>query len=93
MSLDTDRGWTLPDGGSDEPRMTALLAVRTAAHWAEIERYVGEVEPLLRRTASVELDGRGRWEYWLTSSNVCLPRHPERLPPAPLDGTRGVSHA
>ncbi|BCJ64905.1 AAA family ATPase [Polymorphospora rubra] len=31
---------------------------KTAAHRAEIERYVGEVEPLLRRTASVQLDGR-----------------------------------
>ncbi|MEV0394211.1 hypothetical protein [Polymorphospora rubra] len=31
---------------------------KTAAHRAEIERYVGEVEPLLRRTASLELDGR-----------------------------------
>ncbi len=31
---------------------------RTAEQRAEIERYVGEVEPLLRRTATVELDGR-----------------------------------
>ncbi|GGL13122.1 AAA family ATPase [Mangrovihabitans endophyticus] len=31
---------------------------KTAAQMAEIERYVREVEPLLRRGASVELDGR-----------------------------------
>ena len=31
---------------------------KTAEHRAEIERYVGEVEPLLRRGATVELDGR-----------------------------------
>lgn len=31
---------------------------KTAAQQAEIERYVGEVEPLLRRGATVELDGR-----------------------------------
>ncbi len=30
----------------------------TAEHRAEVERYVGEVEPLLRRGATVELDGR-----------------------------------
>ncbi|WP_433832746.1 hypothetical protein ACQP2E_16920 [Actinoplanes sp. CA-015351] len=32
---------------------------RTAEQRAEIRRYVAEVEPLLRRGASVELDGRG----------------------------------
>ncbi len=31
---------------------------KTAEHRAEIERYVREVEPLLRRGATVELDGR-----------------------------------
>jgi shikimate kinase len=31
---------------------------KTAAQQAEVERYVGEVEPLLRRGATVELDGR-----------------------------------
>ncbi|MEV0730494.1 AAA family ATPase [Polymorphospora sp. NPDC050346] len=31
---------------------------KTAEQRAEIERYVGEVEPLLRRGASMELDGR-----------------------------------
>jgi dephospho-CoA kinase len=31
---------------------------KTAAQQTEIERYVGAVEPLLRRGASVELDGR-----------------------------------
>lgn len=31
---------------------------KTAEQRAEIERYVGEVEPLLRRGATVELDGR-----------------------------------
>ncbi len=31
---------------------------KTAAQQAEIERYVSAVEPLLRRGASVELDGR-----------------------------------
>ncbi|MEV7227184.1 hypothetical protein AB0M79_09195 [Polymorphospora sp. NPDC051019] len=31
---------------------------KTAEHRAEIERYVGEVEPLLRRGATMELDGR-----------------------------------
>lgn len=31
---------------------------RTAGQRAEIERYVAEVEPLLRRGATVELDGR-----------------------------------
>lgn len=31
---------------------------KTAEQQAEIERYVGEVEPLLRRGATVELDGR-----------------------------------
>jgi shikimate kinase len=32
---------------------------RTVEQRAEIERYVAEVEPLLRRGATVELDGRG----------------------------------
>jgi shikimate kinase len=31
---------------------------KTAEHQEEIERYVSEVEPLLRRGATVELDGR-----------------------------------
>jgi shikimate kinase len=31
---------------------------KTMEHQEEIERYVGEVEPLLRRSATVELDGR-----------------------------------
>lgn len=31
---------------------------QTAEHRAEIERYVVEVEPLLRRGATIELDGR-----------------------------------
>ncbi len=31
---------------------------KTAEQQAEIERYVGEVEPLLRRGATLELDGR-----------------------------------
>ncbi len=31
---------------------------KTAEQRAEIERYVGEVEPLLRRGATLELDGR-----------------------------------
>jgi shikimate kinase len=31
---------------------------KTAEHRAEIERYVAEVEPLLRRGATLELDGR-----------------------------------
>jgi hypothetical protein len=31
---------------------------RKAEHQAEIERYVAEVEPLLRRGATVELDGQ-----------------------------------
>lgn len=31
---------------------------KTAEHRTEIERHVAEVEPLLRRSASVELDGR-----------------------------------
>ena len=31
---------------------------RTPEHQAAIERYVGEVEPLLRRAATVEFDGR-----------------------------------
>jgi shikimate kinase len=31
---------------------------KTAEHQAEVERYVGEVEPLLRRGATLELDGR-----------------------------------
>jgi shikimate kinase len=31
---------------------------KSAEHRTEIERYVAEVEPLLRRSASVELDGR-----------------------------------
>ncbi|MGH2381123.1 MAG: AAA family ATPase [Candidatus Limnocylindria bacterium] len=31
---------------------------KAAEHQSEIERYVGEVEPLLRRGATVELDGR-----------------------------------
>jgi hypothetical protein len=31
---------------------------RTAEHRAQIERYVVDVEPLLRRSATVELDGR-----------------------------------
>jgi shikimate kinase len=31
---------------------------KTAEHQAETERYVAEVEPLLRRGATVELDGR-----------------------------------
>lgn len=31
---------------------------KTMEHQGEIERYVGEVEPLLRRSATVELDGR-----------------------------------
>ena len=31
---------------------------KTAEQRAEIERYMGEVEPLLRRGATVELDGR-----------------------------------
>jgi shikimate kinase len=31
---------------------------KTAEHRAEVERYVREVEPLLRRGATVELDGR-----------------------------------
>lgn len=31
---------------------------KSAGHRAEVERYVAEVEPLLRRGATVELDGR-----------------------------------
>src|SRR5262245_43110146 len=31
---------------------------KTRKHQEQIERYVGEVEPLLRRSATVELDGR-----------------------------------
>jgi shikimate kinase len=31
---------------------------KTAEHQAEVERYLREVEPLLRRGATVELDGR-----------------------------------
>jgi hypothetical protein len=31
---------------------------KTAEHQTEVERYVREVEPLLRRGATVELDGR-----------------------------------
>jgi shikimate kinase len=31
---------------------------KTAEHRTEIERYVAEIEPLLRRGATVELDGR-----------------------------------
>jgi hypothetical protein len=31
---------------------------KTAGHQAEIQRYAAEVEPLLRRGATVELDGR-----------------------------------
>jgi shikimate kinase len=31
---------------------------KSAEHRAEVERYVGEVEPMLRRGATVELDGR-----------------------------------
>ena len=104
-TVDTDDdGWHRPDGGWDEPRMSALLAAhstlavsgtadnqgrfydrfehvvylyapvdlllvrvagRTANPYgssaqdrAEIVRYVAEVEPLIRRGATLELDAR-----------------------------------
>lgn len=52
MDPDYD-GWELPGAGWDEPRMAALLASHDT-----IAEYVETVEPLLRKSATLELDGR-----------------------------------
>jgi shikimate kinase len=44
---------------------------RAPEHRAAIRRYVLEVEPLLRRRATVELDGLDRSRNWPTSSRSC----------------------
>ncbi|MET8149224.1 hypothetical protein ACIBSW_10170 [Actinoplanes sp. NPDC049668] len=55
-TVDTDYdGWTSPDGTWDEARNPYG---KTAGQRAEIERHLAEVEPLLRRGATLELDGR-----------------------------------
>ena len=63
-AVDTDHdGWVLPDGTWDEQRMARLRRStnpygQTPEQQQEIRRYVEEVEPLLRRRATLELDGR-----------------------------------
>jgi shikimate kinase len=45
---------------------------KTAEHQEEIERYVGEVEPLLRRGAAGV-----QWKSWPTSSSSCSSQRPD----------------
>jgi hypothetical protein len=53
VTVDTDYdGWTLADGSWDEPRMARFLAS------TRVVVVSGTVEPLLRRGATLELDGR-----------------------------------
>jgi hypothetical protein len=62
LTVDTDYdGWTLDDGRWDATRVSSRTTNpygQTADEQAEIAHYVRTVEPLLRRTATVELDGQ-----------------------------------
>lgn len=70
-TVDTDYGgWGLADAQWDELRMSSLLAEQEA----DIIRYVSEVEPLIRVSATLELDGLLPVDALATTvSTACAP--------------------
>lgn len=97
LTIDTDYdGWMLDNGLWDEPRVTALLdtllsrvSARSSNPYgkrpeeaAEIAQYLRTVEPLLRRGATLELDGRDDRETLVAAVAALLDGGPKEEVPS-----------
>ncbi|WP_309617412.1 ATP-binding protein [Salinibacterium sp.] len=97
LAIDTDYdGWMLDNGLWDEPRVTALLdtllsrvSARASNPYgkrpeeaAEIAHYLLTVEPLLRRGATLELDGRDDRETLVDAVAALLDGGPKEEVPS-----------